>query len=348
MREGNSNVRWIAGLVLLSFTWIVLGLVTEMPLGAATGRTDDKAAAAQIDQPTNGESGALEKVGPTPTIGKKKKFPWLLAAAGAVVVGAAVYYLFFHKPKYELTVELSEGATGTPAAGTHRYKKGDIIPYEFRCASGYKNLTVLLDGAPVAVTGSVEMKQDHTLKASADKFAEFTLSVQVDAGVTGTPAAGTYRYMEGTSIDFQYSLKAGYCDLLVKKNGDTVHSSTWGPASGTIAMTQNLTLSVSSQVLDIRGKWRVRYYHGTFTMVALFSGTLTAGTVSILEGSLAGEAGTYQVTGNQVSFDIPVKYSYYVYKYQGSFDTRNSLSGTYYVETDPPGSPSDFNAVRIE
>ncbi|MBN2400038.1 MAG: hypothetical protein JXI33_06830 [Candidatus Aminicenantes bacterium] len=103
-----------------------------------------------------------------------------------------------------------------------------------------------------------------------------------------------------------------------------------------------------TQVQDIRGKWQVEFHQGNFTMVALFSGTLSAGMVSILDGFLEGEAGTYQVSGNQVSFDIPTRSAYYVYKYQGHFDTPDSLSGTYYVETDSPGAHSDFTAVRIE
>jgi hypothetical protein len=201
MKEGNSYVRWIAGLVLLAFTWIALGLAAEMPLGAMTGRTGDKTSEARLDQPVGGESGVLEKTGTAPAIAKKKKFPWLLAAAGVAVAGVAVYFLFIHEPK---------------------------------------------------------------------------------------------------------------------------------------------------QILDIRGKWQVQFYHGTFSMVAQFSGTLTAGTVSITDGFLKGEAGTYLVSGDQVSFDIPARNSYYVYKYQGRFDTPDSLSGTYFVESDPPGSPSDFTAVRIE
>jgi len=201
MRKKNDHVRWIAGLVLFAFVWIALGPDMEMPLGAATGRTEKKAAAAQIDQPANGESGVLEKAGATATIVKKKHFPWLLSAVAAVAVGAAVYFIFIKKPK---------------------------------------------------------------------------------------------------------------------------------------------------QILDIRGKWQVHFYHGTFSMVAQFAGTLTAGTVSIIDGFLKGEAGTYQVSGDQVSFDIPARYSYYVYHYDGQFDTPDSLSGTYFVESDPPGSPSDFTAVRIE
>lgn len=201
MKKEKSNVKWISGLVLISFTWISLGQITAMPLGAMSSKTDHMTATMQIDQPAGGESGVLEKAGATSTLIKKKKFPWLLAVAGAVVVGVAVYFLFFNE---------------------------------------------------------------------------------------------------------------------------------------------------TDEKMDIRGKWRVQFHHGTFSMVALFSGTLTAGSVSILEGFLKGEAGTYQVSDDQVSFDIPVRSAYYVYKYTGSFDTPDSLSGTYFVETDPPGSPSDFTAVRIE
>jgi hypothetical protein len=102
------------------------------------------------------------------------------------------------------------------------------------------------------------------------------------------------------------------------------------------------------QTLDIRGKWRIVFFHGTFSMDAVFSGTLTAGTVSVVAGFLAGEAGTYQVSDDQVAFRIPLKTAYYAYNFQGRFDTADALSGTYFVETDPPGTPADFSAVRLE
>ena len=41
------------------------------------------------------------------------------------------------------------------------------------------------------------------------------LTVTVDEGVIGTPAAGTYNYPEGTLVNYSYALEDGYFSLAV-------------------------------------------------------------------------------------------------------------------------------------
>ncbi len=113
---------------------------------------------------------------------KKKKIPWLIIiAGGAVVVGVVLLLLMSKKSKKTLTVVMSEGVTGRPAAGTHRYKKGEEVSYGYSLESTYSNLTVTLDGQTVASSGTVVMDGDHELRVSAAA----TGSIRVNSNPTG-------------------------------------------------------------------------------------------------------------------------------------------------------------------
>ena len=106
---------------------------------------------------------------------KKKKFPWLLVVAGVVVTGALVYFLAIkNSGKYNLKVNMGEGVVGTPEGGTHRFKKDEVVNYNYSVQSGYKNLVVKLDGNPVPANGSITMDDKHTLDVSADKIGQIT------------------------------------------------------------------------------------------------------------------------------------------------------------------------------
>ena len=68
---------------------------------------------------------------------------------------------------YTLTVSVSNGVTGTPAAGSNTYTENDTVNYSYSAQTGYGNLTVTLDGAPVANAGVITMTASHTLAVTA-------------------------------------------------------------------------------------------------------------------------------------------------------------------------------------
>ena len=127
----------------------------------------------------------------------------------AVAGGAALYFLVLKKKNYTLTVTVGEGVTGTPAAGTSTNKKGTAVAYSYTLQSGYDNLSVTLDGAAVAASGSVTMNANHTLAASATRT--FVLTVSRGEHVTGTPASGTYSHASGANVPYSYAPAGGYC-----------------------------------------------------------------------------------------------------------------------------------------
>jgi hypothetical protein len=65
-----------------------------------------------------------------------------------------------------LTVNLGAGASGTPVGGAS-FARGASVNYAYTLQTGYTGLTVTLDGAPVAASGTVTMDAAHTLVISA-------------------------------------------------------------------------------------------------------------------------------------------------------------------------------------
>ena len=74
------------------------------------------------------------------------------------------------------------------------------------------------------------------------KKPNYTLTVTLGDGVSGTPGNGAYIHKKGTAIAYDYSLQPFFKDLVVSLDGMAV------AASGTITMDKDHTLTVSSQV----------------------------------------------------------------------------------------------------
>jgi len=72
------------------------------------------------------------------------------------------------------------------------------------------------------------------------KKKQYTLTVETDIGVNGTPAAGMYKYKKGERVEYSYSLKDSYSNLSVYLDGNKVEN------SGTIVMDSPHTLRVGS------------------------------------------------------------------------------------------------------
>jgi hypothetical protein len=155
----------------------------------------------------------------------------------------ALYFLVLKEKNYTLTVTTGEGVTGTPVAGTSKNKKGTAITYSYALQNGYNNLSVTLDGAAIAASGTVTMNANHTLAASATQT--FNLTVVRGEHVEGTPASGTYPYAKGASVPYSYTPANGYANLEVKLDGAVVAT------SGNITMNDHHTLAANLQGANI-------------------------------------------------------------------------------------------------
>lgn len=220
-----------------------------------------------------------------------------------------------------LTVIVSEGVSGTPAAGEYTVQVGDEQSYSFSLEGPYDKLTVILDGKEIAASGSFTITGNHVLQAYSDDNVQFRLIVTVEEGVVGTPAAGTYLYKKGTQIPYSYAPAEGYSSLSVKLDGVET------TASGTVTMTEDYTLYASAAVKrSVLGSWDLReiYNDGSsFQVVVTFSGTLFSGTVSDSEGG----TGTYDYSDDTLDFNL--KFPDVTYEYSdGEFSDDNTMSGS--------------------
>ena len=218
-----------------------------------------------------------------------------------------------------LKVILSVGVTGTPAAGDYTVTVGEEHSYAYSLESGYKTLTVLLDGKTVAASGSFTVSGDHVLQAFSEGNQMYTLAVTVETGATGTPASGTYYHKQGTVVPYSYALSSGYVDLKVKLDGADA------AASGSITMSKDRLVAVTAEKLfSILGQWQLEENYNDdsdFSVVATFSGTAAKGTVTDSEGG----SGDYVCTGAEVNFTL--KFPDVTYEYDGNFTDENTMTG---------------------
>ncbi|MCU0285625.1 MAG: hypothetical protein MUF15_04420 [Acidobacteria bacterium] len=223
--------------------------------------------------------------------------------------------------EFVLTVQLSNGAVGTPGNGVHTHKKNEIVSYNYTLKDAYQNLKVTMDGETVQNTGTVTMSANHTLYITADaKTGTFLLTVSLGSGVDGTPTAGTTYYLPNAQVPYSYTLKENYMDLKITLDGVII------PNSGVITILKDSTLSATATLhYDIRGSWALTesYADGSaFSGTLTFAGTSQAGTVSESDGGI----GTYTVTGTYIT--ITVLYPNVSYTYTGLFSDKDNISGT--------------------
>ncbi|TFG75028.1 MAG: PEGA domain-containing protein [Chrysiogenales bacterium] len=234
MKNLNSCHKPISMFVIIAFTLMLCFWANQTP-AAPTNSAPEKSSDSSLENNMDESTGFIEQDAPAPAIKKGKKFPWLIAALVVVAGGAAVYFLVLKKKKYTLTVTVGEGVTGTPAAGTSTNEKGTAINYNYSLQSGYSDLSVTLDGAPVAASGAVTMNANHTLEAKAIKT--FVLTVSKGEHIVGTPNSGTYSHARGSNVTYSYAPASGYSNLEVKLDNVPVAN------SGTIAMEGNHSLT---------------------------------------------------------------------------------------------------------
>jgi len=170
----------------------------------------------------------------------------------------------FKTKKFELTVNVTDGVTGTPEAGVLKHKKGTNVSYSYSLAAGYEQLSVKLDGTEVPATGSFEMDAAHTLSVSAVK------------SVTGT-YNGTSN--QGYPIQIKVTKVGGISTITyiwIKMKGwygtNWLLYTTWGNINTQIL---NHAFSYSNSKFDLTGNFVVNgttTVNGTWDMHYLYFG----------------------------------------------------------------------------
>jgi hypothetical protein len=193
-----------------------------------------------------------EKVIEIPKIPKKKKkFPWIIVAAGVAVVAGLLLFKPKPKPKkYNLTVERGEGVDGVPASGTYEYNEDTNVNYSYSLQSGYSDLNVTLDGNVVPSTGTIPMDRNHQLRAMAAEPGSIN--------VTSTPT-GADIFLDG--VDTGQQTNAVIQNVTPGTHTIRLTLAGYDPAEQTVNVTAgqeipvNLTLNRSyTNVITINGK----------------------------------------------------------------------------------------------
>ena len=170
---------------------------------------------------------------------------------------------------------------------------------------------------------------------TTEEAAQYTLTVSVGEGVTGTPATGTYSHSENDVVYYSYSSQPKFGNLTVTLN------STGASTTGSITMNSNHTLTATA-IIDVRGdKWTglaqnddepgINYY-SEFT----FSGGISSGTATgYIETLGSNLQGPWTFDGSELAISLGLGVD--TLTMRGTFTDENHLSGTW--EWDEYGNP---------
>jgi len=241
------------------------------------------------------------------------------------------------KIAYTLTVSKGVGVNGAPDSNVFYYNDGVLVNYNYTLQTGYQNLVIMLDGISAPTSGTITMNGNHTLSASAVQITGFTLTVTRGPGVNGDPNTGTYSYGQGAAVSYNYSLLD-----TTYKNLDVTLDGVVAPASGTITMNGNHTLSASA----------TKVYQLTVSLGEGVSGTPGQGSHSYNEGATvpynyslktgykdltvtidgvaAPASGTITMSGNHTISASAVKNQYKLTVIKDDHLNGIPLSGTYF------------------
>ena len=97
-----------------------------------------------------------------------------------------------------------------------------MVGYNYTPKTGFRSVQVKIDGIAVPASGTVTMDRERAIDVSASE--EFTLTVNLGAGTTGTPAA-TASYPRDQVVDYSYTAQPGFGTLQVRLDNVVVAAS---------------------------------------------------------------------------------------------------------------------------
>ncbi len=148
-------------------------------------------------------------------------------------------------PQHALLVIVGNGIDGNPGTGSYTYNENQTVSYDYKLKNDYKDLLVKLDGTKVGPKGTITMDRAHTLHASAvPTSGKVSLTVNKGNGVQGSPTSGISTHSIGDRVNYNYTVKSGYTDLVVKLDGQPVSN------SGSITMDRDHTLNATASTSD--------------------------------------------------------------------------------------------------
>ena len=110
--------------------------------------------------------------------------------------------------KQTLTIQASSGGTTNPIPGSYRYDKGSSVTVRAVPAAGYQLSSWSGDASGNAMSITVTMDKDKTVKANFG--VQYALVIQAGPGGTTDPSPEMYRYGKGSQISVRAVANAGY------------------------------------------------------------------------------------------------------------------------------------------
>lgn len=150
-----------------------------------------------------------------------------------------IFATFAPPPGFTLTVVRDAGSTGAPAA-TATYSTGTSVHYSYTLMTGYLNLQVFLDGAPVPVFGDIIMNAPHTLTVTT-QIQTFTITASAGPNGTISPAGVTTVNFNGSQA-YTITPDPGYHVANVLVDGGSVGAVTTFTITN---VTSNMTISAT-------------------------------------------------------------------------------------------------------
>ncbi len=178
---------------------------------------------------------------------------------------------------FSLTVSVSAGVEGTPAAGTTYYLPNTQVDYNYSLKADYIDLKVTLDGTQIANSGAVTVTKNSSLTASA------TLHYDI----RGTWAL-TEAYSDGSSFSSTLTFNG-------TSQSGTVFDSHGGTGTFTVQGTYiTFTLGFPSVNYEYTGLFAEKNtVSGTSKRTIISSGNVSGGTWSATRNASTSSASTY-------------------------------------------------------
>ncbi len=152
--------------------------------------------------------------------------------------------------EFKLTVQTSNGVSGTPVTGNYYYDAGATVVYDYTIGENYSDLKVLFDNVEVDHSGTITITKDHTLNSRADP--EYNIM-------------GTWTMEEGYEDNRSFTVTLVFTG---DEESGTVTDSDGGTGTYTITNTTSISFTLAFPNATFE-------YVGIFTDVNVSSGSST-------------------------------------------------------------------------
>jgi len=187
----------------------------------------------------------------------------------------------------------------------------------------------------LAVAGAVVAVVLVILLLKKKKTKNYALTVTVGAGVSGSPAAGSYTFKEGSSVPYAYEGGVYFKDLIVKINGAV------SAPSGSLVMDRDIQLEATATPLSVAGELIVKARENCFD--------LNSSAAAMKQ--IAGGSYTLQIYGDAYYVDS-APFGYVFARYLGSDNhfhlaaLNSHMTLNLQLGSSPPNSP--FHAFFLD